>query len=214
VDRSRVFGNGRFQFVTLPGHLDPNWEVLTYGDCGRNPRARALLSAEPNDILLLWALLWRIPNAKIDIYESRDKGWYLIGALRIEEPILKTRENLKTALKNKKQILRAAKNAHTSDGHVEGRRLVRVFLGNPRHSARFDYAVDLGIYQSDSLLRNAVRTKSGEKINWHEKPHWNSVTRACRAILNLEIPEQRKRANLIRDAIRRKNPGFDLLAGL
>jgi Nucleotide modification associated domain 3 len=233
--RSPIFGDDKFIFVTFPDgswghgyptyakpyvrnvsktHLDPNWEALTYGDCCQNPRARALLSAEPNDILLFWALLWRTSHAKTDIWESRDEGWYLIGALRIAAPILKTKENLKTVLKNNKLIFRAAKNAHVVNGCVEKRDLVRVFLGDPKHSAKFDKAVDLEIYQTDSLLRRSVLTKDGKKINWHQRPHWNSVTRGCRAILDLEIPEQRRRAKMIRDAIRKKNPYFDLLAGI
>lgn len=182
--RSPIFADGHFQFVHLPGHLDPNWKALTYGDWCGDPRARALSSAKQNDIFLFWALLWRTTNEMADFKKSRDKGWYLIGALRIVDPILKTGESLKAVLKNRKLLARAAQNAHVSNGRVEKGNLVRVFLGNPKHSAGFDYAVDLGIYQSDSLLRKTVRTKSGEKINWREKPHWNSATRSCRAILD------------------------------
>jgi hypothetical protein len=50
--------------------------------------------------------------------------------------------------------------------------------------------------------------------NWNTPPRWNSVTRSCRAVWNLEISEERQRANLVRNAIRQKNPDFDLLAGL
>jgi hypothetical protein len=44
----------------------------TYGDFCTNPRARALLSATRNDVLLFWALLWRIEKARADVLHLVD----------------------------------------------------------------------------------------------------------------------------------------------
>src|SRR5438093_5093935 len=61
--KGQPFPHSARPFVrVLPGtkwHLDPDWKGLTYGDCCKNPRARALLSVDRGDILLFWALLWK-----------------------------------------------------------------------------------------------------------------------------------------------------------
>src|SRR6266436_5248754 len=104
--RSPIFADGKFEFVSFPDHtnqtrypaavrsfvrrgirtthLDPDWENLTYGDCCQNPRAKALLSVETDDILLFWGLLWRIDDRRSDIWGCRHRGWYLLGALRVK----------------------------------------------------------------------------------------------------------------------------------
>jgi hypothetical protein len=228
--RSALFPNGTFIFVTFPQsegaayprhtcqfvknwpdiktHADPDWDGLTYGDNCRNPRARALLAVEQNDILLFWAMLWKMSDSGC-VWDSEDKGWFLVGSLRVEY-ILKTNDVLKNALHDKRLRQRASRNAHTINGKVESRKDVRVFLGNPRYSTRFDRAIDLGIYQDCGLLRKTMRTTHGEKINWYKSPRWNSVLRSCRAVLDTADPL----ARILRDEVHEANPKFNLLKDL
>ena len=92
--------------------------------------------------------------------------------------------------------------------------MVRVFLADRKHSMRFDRAVDLGVYNDGGLLRQTLRAKDGSKIEWERSPRWNSVTRTCRAVFDLADPESRSRASIVRDSVKRLNPGFDLFAGM
>lgn len=107
--RSPIFNDDRFIFVSFPDpdtkyrkpyppkarpftrnvgiyntHADPDWDNLTYGDCPANGRAAALKQAKLRDILLFWALLWRNVGTSWKDFR-KEKGWYLIGALRIAE---------------------------------------------------------------------------------------------------------------------------------
>lgn len=203
---------------TLTTHLDPDWDHLSYGDVCSNPRAGALSSVVENDILLFWTLLWEIPDKDHDIFSvSKDsRRWCLIGALRVAER-LKQGESI-TRLPADQQE-QAKHNAHVQGDRVEVRKdkkdkdkEIRVFIGNRNHSAKFDRAVDLQINQKDSLLLKTVRTADGRKLEWDSKTRWYSVVRSCRAILDLSIPENRKRAELLRRTIKKLNPSFDLLA--
>lgn len=229
--RCPIFNDGSFVYVSFPDeegkqgypkaarsflssncpastHLDPDWNNLTYGDNCKNPRARALLQAGRNDILLFWALLWANTNKNW----TGERGWFFIGAIRIEE-ILEAGDSFQKAKFGNQK--RARNNAHIVGGKVMKRqeRIDRVFIGFRKNSTLFHKAVDLEIGKDNGLFQKAIRTADGRKVNWNEPPRWNSVTRSCRAILNLEVPEERHRANLIRDAIHQKNPDFDLLAG-
>jgi len=231
--RSPLFPDGGFTFVSFPDengnvayppemqpfvsgaagartHLDPDWPNLTYGDFCRNMRARALLSATISDILLFWALLWKTPAASGDIWSVTEKGWFLIGALRIAR-ILESSQTLDNL--PDEELRRVSFNAHVRGNQVESRDKVRVFLGEQQHSARFAKAVDLGVYKPDSLLLQTVRTADGRQIRWNCPPRWNSVLRCCRAVLDLAIPEQRQRAEILRQRVLVWNPQFDLLEG-
>jgi len=232
--RSPVFDDGSFEFVSFPDdqspclyppnaklfvkpgitrtHLDPDWNNLTYGDFCKNARASSLLSVEINDILLFWGLLWRIRDRSTSVWESKERKWYLFGALRVAA-ILETGENLKT-ISNAADRKRLTSNAHVQGDRVEGRPRVRVFLGEKNSSKKFNRAVDLGIYEERSLLRQTVRAADGRSIEWESSPKWNSVTRACRAILDLGDREHLVRAKILQKAIKTANPDYDLLAGL
>lgn len=231
--RSPVFDDGRFEYVSFPDteravaypdnvrlfikptltttHLDPDWRNLTYGDWCKTPRARALSSAEVHDILLFWGLLWHVADRRASIWESAQRGWYLFGALRVKR-VLKTNESLCNLPASDRKRLES--NVHVHNGKVEPRERVRVFLGARRYSAKFDQAVDLGVYQEESLLQKILRSSDGRIVRWYERPRWNSVTRTCRAIIDLDNSEHRLRAEILRDAIQAENPSFDLLAGL
>jgi hypothetical protein len=105
-------------------HCDPDWDRLTYGDCCNEPRAKSLLKVQKGDILLFWALLWKTDHGS-SIFDSHDKGWYLIGALRAEY-ILKNGEQtdmLPTTIRQ-----RVNSNAHVDEGRVSQRDGERVFV--------------------------------------------------------------------------------------
>ncbi|MBI4658209.1 MAG: hypothetical protein HY735_05055 [Verrucomicrobia bacterium] len=233
--RSPIYSNGNFKYVSFPDdegrqsypkdvsryrspncpgltHLDPDWLNLTYGDNCANPRACALLNAEPSDILLFWGLLWRNSGDGWSGWTG-ERGWYLIGALRIEE-ILEAGDPVSKAKAANRD--RARLNAHVSHGHVvsKPKRVDRLFIGFTRFSALFEKAVDFGIGRTDSLFQRTIYTAGGQAINWRTPPRWNSVVRSCRAVWDLNDPAGRRRVRTVREAIRRKNPQFDLLAGL
>jgi len=192
-------------------HLDPDWDRLTYGDRCGNPRAKSLLKVQKGDILLFWALLWKTGHGG-EIFNSRDKGWYLIGALRAEH-ILKGGERIDTLPSHIRQ--RVAFNAHVVEGRVKDREGERVFVGESdlRHSRRFATAVDWEVYRDGGLIHRVVRTTDGKKVRWKESPRWNSVTRSCRAILDPEDKHDRVLASYLAERIAEKNEGFDLIGG-
>jgi hypothetical protein len=232
--RSPLFDDGTFRFVTFPDkdcrmeypaearrfvrdpvrmrtHLDPDWSNLTYGDCCGNPRAGALLRVKQDDILLFWGLFWRVGAPAASVWDSTEKTWCLLGALRVEG-VLEAGESVAHLPPVERR--RALENAHMRGNRVERRESVRVFLGNLKYSARFRRAVDLGVYRDDSLLKRIVRARDGRPIRWHEPPRWNSVTRSCRPILDLSLKADLSTAAFLRDGIGSLNPGFDLLAGI
>jgi hypothetical protein len=230
--RSPIFPDGSFEYVSFPDHdrttrypnsarrfvrpgiktthLDPDWSNLTYGDFCKNRRAKALANVEPVDILLFWGLLWRIPSRQSNIWMSEDRGWYLMGAMRVKL-VLSSGQTIASLPAKDRERLR--QNDHVRGQRVEGREHVRVFLADPKYSRKFGCAVDLQIYADDSLLIATVKTSDGRNIMWYERPRWNSVTRACRAILDLSDPTHGERAQILRDAIRAKNRDYDLLKG-
>jgi hypothetical protein len=192
-------------------HLDPDWNRLTYGDRCGNPRAKSLLKVKERDILLFWALLWKTDHGGV-VFDSGDRGWYLIGALRVEG-ILKSGERIDTLPRDARH--RAAFNAHVVDGKVKEREGERVFVGSSdlRHSRRFATAVDLEVYRDGGLMHRVVRTADGKHVRWKESPRWNSVTRSCRAILDLENKHDSVLARYLASCIGEKNEGFDLILG-
>jgi len=193
-------------------HLDPDWDRLTYGDRCGNPRARSLLKVQKGDTLLFWALLWKT-NPTSDVFHSRERGWYLIGALRAEH-ILKDGARIDLLPRDIRQ--RVSFNAHVYEGKVRERAGERVFVGESdlHHSRRFGRAVDWEVYCDGGLMQRVLRTADGKEICWKESPRWNSVTRSCRAILDLGDKRDRVRASYLADHIAKKNEGFDLIGGV
>lgn len=228
--RSPIFTDDRFIFVPFPTpkeegktpyplkarpfirkvgiyntHADPDWDNLTYGDYSACGRAAALKKAKEGDILLFWALLWRNTNRTWTGFTGK-RGWYLIGALRIDE-ILKgghTPEDAKPF-----NVERAAENAHFYRSALDPHDIV--FIGHQSYSNLFPRAVDFLIDNSESdLLFRTVRAANGELLKPNGKIRWNSSTRSCRAVWDLAEPEQSLRAEIVRNAILRKTD-FDLL---
>jgi hypothetical protein len=85
---------------------------------------------------------------------------------------------------------------------------------NPRHSRRFATPVDWEVYCDDGLMHRVVRTASDDQVRCKESPRWNSVTRSCRAILDLDDKEDRGVGSFLASRIGEKNEGFDLIPGV
>ena len=230
IARSPIFPDDQFLYVSFPSsrkrvlvcpyppearpylrlpkapqtHLDPDWEELTYGDYIRHGRAATLGQAVPGAILLFWGLLWRNLGAGWQDFTG-EYGWYLIGALRIEE-ILDDGQTPGDAKRSNTE--RAAKNVHFYRGVLEAGH--RVFIGSKRSSALFSKAVDLEIIKDSGLLFRTVTRANGKHLRRNGKIRWYSATRSCRAVWNLEDPDQKARAKIARDVILRKT-GYNLL---
>ena len=188
-------------------HADPDWKNLTYGDYILNGRAAALKHACQDDILLFWSLLWKNDGNDWSSFEN-DQSWHLIGTLRVEE-ILREGQSFNEAKAANRR--RARENAHFGGDTLEEGNMV--FIGDKKNSALFRFAVPLVTkLTTSSLLYRAFRTASGEKLPLAGK-HWSSYTRSCRSICDLETKDGLRRATILRDAIRAKNPDFDLLQG-
>ncbi len=173
--------------ATSRTHLDPDWEHLTYGDNCANGRAGALRRVEVGDIFIFWALLWRIPDRTHNVFETWDRGWYLVGAMTVGH-VLGPGESLSALPAEARK--RALANEHIEAGRVrkaDGRH-DRVFVGDPRHSQLFESAVDLQVGDNFGLLRRTIFAKDGRELRWTDEgksPRWNSALRACRAVLDL-----------------------------
>lgn len=190
-------------------HADPCWEDLSYGDDCANGRAGALKKATKGDILLFWGLLWM--NAGRDWSRfSGQHGWYLFGALRVEEIALPGQSVQEVSEHNR---LRASRNAHFVKG--AGRLLPneRVFLGAPRYSNRFSRAVDVEVTRPSGLIYTTFTSAKGALLTLDGNPSWSSSLRSCRKIWDLSDPEARTRAHIVREAIVART-GFDFLADL
>jgi hypothetical protein len=229
IARCPIFDDDRFVFVPFPHpgihgrrpcpkraqpflrgvdprdvHDDPDWKALSYADNCANPRALALKRVQPNDILLFWALLWRNRGRDWSGF-SGEHGWYLIGALRVRE-ILDAGQRADEAAAAHRA--RAARSVHFDPGKPLGADN-RVFIGSRRYSKLFPKAVDFQVTQGSGLIYRTIRTAGGDKLNRLGKRSWFTATRACRAIWDLDEPEQRTRAQIAATAIK-DYTGYDL----
>ncbi len=85
-----------------------------------------------------------------------------------------------------------------------------IFIGCTKHSGLFQKAVDLQAREKFGLLFRTVRSARGLALTPDGKPKWSSSNRSCRVVWNLDIPEERSKANIAGEAIKRQT-GFDLL---
>jgi hypothetical protein len=187
-------------------HLDPDWGNLTYGDHCRNPRARALVNVEENDILLFWALLWHNSGMSWETF-SGSRSWGFIGCMRVRE-ILEAGHRPRDA--RTIPVGQVRRNAHFRQGRVP--RGDRVFIGCRQHSRLFGTAVDLQVGTQGGLVYRTIRTAKGEPLPYLGR--WSSYLRACRTIWDLESNNDRRRAEIAENAIAASENGFRLLADL
>jgi hypothetical protein len=230
--RSPIFADGSFVYVPFPTdcsqgppgyatealpfvrnvgqfqtHADPDWTNLSYGDKCSNFRAAALMAVEVADILLFWGLLWENCGTNWSGFTD-ERGWYLVGALRVEE-IAEPGQTLHQV--SEQNRYRASQNAHfrRSSGSLPGGE--RVFLGAAPYSARFARAVDLQVRRPTGLMYQAFTSAAGGLLQLETQPYWGSSLRSCRRMWDLAIPVERARATIVSNAIRNRS-GFDLLA--
>jgi Nucleotide modification associated domain 3 len=238
--RAPLFPDGRFVFVSFPDqdcanpygreawpfvrdpeclrtHADPDWQNLTYGDNCHNRRAKALLSVEPQDILLFWALFWQVhPGTDIFRIEHSERRWCILGSLLVTHVIkaLKGRDvGIDEYVKDKSILDRAMRNTHLHDGKLRSitpDRYDVLFIGDAERSALFNRAVDLEIYQDSGLLQKTMLSKDRRCLQWARSPRWSSSLRCCRPVIDLSIEEDKRRAEQLRAAILQVNPTVDI----
>lgn len=229
--RSPIFEDGSFIYVPFPTkrpkrgpgypadalpflrdigrrctHADPDWEGLSYGDRCSNPRGASLRRVAIGDILLFWGLLWRNVGRDWAGFTG-DRGWYLLGALRVEE-IAEAGQSLD--LVSPRNRSRASRNAHFLSGHGVVPEEERVFLGAARYSKRFSRPIDLAVTKPSGIMYRAFTSSGGSLLSYGTTPSWRSSLRSCRRIWDLRDRADRNRAELVRDAILGSD-GFDLL---
>jgi hypothetical protein len=175
-----------------------------YGDKCSNPRAGALKKVKNGDVLLFWGLLWKNSGSDWSAF-SGESGWYLLGALRVEE-IATPGQRLDQVSKHNRP--RAGRNSHFARGVLKKDNWV--FLGAFRYSTRFSRPVDLAVTSPSGLMYSAFTSAAGELLASSGRPSWRSSLRSCRKIWDLRDPAARARAELVREAIR-TSTGFDLL---
>jgi hypothetical protein len=222
-DSSASYDQAGWSFVSDPNalrtHPDPDWQNLTYGDNCHNRRAKALLSVKQDDILLFWALFWKVArNAKIFRVEACDRRWCLFGAITIIHTVEAERDRDVTVseiIKDKATLNRAIKNSHVRNGklpRISSNRHDMLLIGDPARSACFTRALDLQVHTNGGLLQKTFLSKDQRPLRWDTSPRWNSSLRTCRPVLDLCQDRDLARAQRLRAAILAANPDFDLLA--
>ena len=229
IARSPRFSDGTFVFVPFPWdgdrirrypanckafvrtaaltHDDPDWPNLTYGDDCGNSRAGNLRRVSEGDILLFWGLLWNnIGNTWLDF--TGQKGWYLLGALRVCEVLMDGQSPKHARGEN---VARARRNVHFINGVLPFGH--RVFIGDPRYSTLFSHAVDLEGDRHDGLVYRTMRDKNGNRLDLNDHAKFYSYLRTCRPMWDLDVANDRRLAGTVRDRIRRIND-YDLLADI
>lgn len=223
VDCSAAYDRDAWPFVcdpkSLKTHPDPDWRNLTYGDNCHNRRAKALLSAQAGDVLLFWALFWKVArNEGVFDVEHGERRWCLFGALTIKHVVKAERGRdvpLREFVKDRVTLQRAMANAHVCGGkllRITADRYDVLFVGDPDRSGRFDKAVDLEIYRDGGLLQQTILSKDRRPLRWDKSPRWNSSLRPCRTVLDLSHTADLPRAQQLRTAIMAMNRNFDLFA--
>jgi hypothetical protein len=169
------------------------------------PRGRVLATVRQGDILLFWGFLWRHRSngGGWEDFVPNDNGWYLLGCLRIHrQGVVEGGQDiagLPLAIR-----ARVEANAHYLGGGIPNGH--RVFVGdgheNGRYSRKFGKAIDLGVTDENGLVYRTFLDADGNKlgVNYHG-PHWCSPIRSCRRMWNLDDPNQRSYAEIVRRAI-------------
>ena len=244
----------------LKTHNDPDWCNMTYGDvcsgkgCIRGYELRYVI---PGDIFLFWGLLWHNENTDWREFIGKkgacwedfsrpldsSKGWYLIGAIRIEKIIVSectldklSPEKLSIVKQNvisenaldrlsSDERYRLKRNAHFHFADNRIRTNHWIFLGDKdkKCSQLLHKPVELWIPKTkqknesnwkESLLYRTFRTDKGNHLSLNSSPLWHQYLRRCRRIWDLKNYEQLKLAKCVRDAIQKENKEFNLLENL
>lgn len=127
--------NDEFNWIHIPGHDDPKWNELTYGDKGKATKISQLLQLKFNDLLVFYAGL---------INPNGEKGIYIIGYYIVKKiydiRVLSVQERYKL----KERELNNFKNPHLEDN----------FLGDP------NIKNVLIIGESGGLLKKGIKIGS------------------------------------------------------
>ena len=164
-------------------HNDPEFETLTYGDSGENPKSSGLTRVRAGDALLFLARLEPWADGK----RAEEPGFYLIGGLSVDYAEFVTPQSAGRD--------RFAKNAHAIRGDE------RFFgVAGTSRSRRFRHAVPL----TRDICGKVFRAANGAPWQWGGKSDLaviGSYTRSIRQMLDAGIAEQERRAAVLRDWI-------------
>lgn len=185
-------------------HADPEFETFTYGDnCGRTPRAAALMGIQPGDLLFFLARLTPWQHGRV----SGPSGFYLIGFLDIEQVVSSVWEqpapHVLAAIGNNAHVRRALADPTAWDGFW-------VFCGSTR-SVRFPYAVPFTRTFAEQTMRDA----RGQPWQWEGRSELQTIgsyTRSCRCVLSPETDPDGSRTSAWWTHIRQFNPQVSALA--
>jgi Nucleotide modification associated domain 3 len=210
-EHCREFVNPAFLGQQI-AHDDPDWTNKTYGDTLIQSRSSNLREADRGDILLFWGRLWphagkhgwagfRQGNIR-EAGNSRRKGAYLLGALRVQRKIRSTTDNLN---EDESRRVKAAMHYPPCCHDV-------IFLGenNAAHSGLFPRAVSLEEDRyPDGLLYRCFGMTNGSGI---QNRHWMGALRSCRKVLSADMSE--RTLNLARAIYVSTHGQFDILSGI
>ena len=157
---------------------------------------------------MFWGLLWSNIGTSWLVDFTGQKGWYLLGALRVGE-ILTGGQRPNHARPD--HAARARHNVHFGDGPLPVGH--RVFIGNPRYSTLFSRAVDLEGDRHNGLVYRTMRDKNGNPLVLTDNAKFYSYLRTCRPMWDLNITHDRRLARTVRDRIQQTND-YDLLADI
>jgi hypothetical protein len=189
-------------------HVDPDWDNLTYGDCCDEPRGATLKNSRVNDIFLFWGALYHNSGAVWATFTG-EKGWYLFGSLRIKY-ILSAKNSISMVEPDDRE--RALKNIHfRGKTHLPSNDYV--FVGNPLSSCAFTRAVDLRVNDDNGLVYKVFTAADGSPLTRNGRPRWFSSLRSCRIVFDLSKPDDRRRAEILRQAVKKEND-FDILKSI
>jgi len=157
-DCSATYDREAWPFVcdpkSLRTHPDPDWRNFTYGDNCHNWRAKALLSVEPEDILLFWALFWKTRrNTAVFHVPHSERRWCIFGSLTIKHLAKAERERdvpVNEFVTDKATLQRAIKNAHVRDGNlprITSKRRDVLFRPSPRFSVHWRYRPQYDVFE-------------------------------------------------------------------
>ena len=173
-------------------HNDPELDTFTYGDnCGTSPRAAALKSVEPGDLLFFIVRMrhWRRGRP------TDRHGFYLAGYLEVDEVLGEVSSRPDDAT-----LRRFASNAHVRRGMGDGRLWDGFWaFGGSSASRRFHRAVPV----TRALAERALTAADGSQWRWEggrsELQVIGSYTRSCRCIIDTQLEGHGERARALWD---------------